>query len=169
MKQTSWLSSTADANMQRSQKNPLPMSYNCWQEKWLARKPDFRVNLDNTMKQLYASQLYDHSIASIAKALLLQMPTVSFTQYRNELARVLGTHQHPVKGVSSKAISATPEETESEGKEKSDSKSQWKQDRKISAQSSQNSRSSWETGWGNSQKYSDPRMAEPRDTPDGIH
>ena len=89
------------------------------------------------MKQWYASQLYDRSNSSIAKALLLQMPTVSFTQYRNELARVLGTHQCPVKGVSSKVISVTPEETESEGKEKSDLKSQRQRDRKISAQSSQ--------------------------------
>ena len=105
--------------------------------KVISKKPDFRVNLDNTMKQQYASQLYDCSNASIAKALLLQMPTVSFTQYRNELARVLGTHQRPVKGVCSKAISATPEETESEGREKSDLKSQQQQDQKISAQSSQ--------------------------------
>ena len=61
--------------------------------KVISKKPNFRVNLDNTMKQRYASQLYDRSNASIAKALLLQMPTISFTQYRNELARVLGTHQ----------------------------------------------------------------------------
>ena len=54
--------------------------------KVISKKPDFRVNLDTTMKQRYASQLYDHSNASIAKALLLQMPNVSFTQYRNELA-----------------------------------------------------------------------------------
>ena len=105
--------------------------------KVISKKPDFRVNLDNTMKQRYASQLYDCSNASIAKALLLQMPTVPFTQYHNELARVLGTHQCQNKGVSSKAISATQEETESEGKEKSDLKSQHKQDRKISTQSSQ--------------------------------
>ena len=56
--------------------------------KVISKKPDFRVNLDNTMKQRYASQLYDCSNASIAKALLLQMLNVSFTQYRNELARV---------------------------------------------------------------------------------
>ena len=85
--------------------------------KVISKKPDFRVNLDNTMKQQYASQLYDRSNASIAKALLLQMPTVSFSQYRNELARVLGTHQCQNKGVSSKAVSATPEETESGGGE----------------------------------------------------
>ena len=105
--------------------------------KVISKKPDFRVNLDNTMKQRYASQLYDCSNASIAKALLLQMPTISFTQYRNELARVLGTHQHPSKGVSTKAVSATQEGTESEGEEKAGLKSQHKRDRKISAQSSQ--------------------------------
>ena len=105
--------------------------------KVISKKPNFRVNLDNTMKQRYASQLYDHSNASIAKALLLQMPTVSFTQYRNELARVLGTRQCQNKGVSSKAILATQEGTESEGEEKPVLKSQRKRDRKISAQSSQ--------------------------------
>ena len=105
--------------------------------KVISKKPNFRVNLDNTMKQRYASQLYDRSNASIAKALLLQMPTISFTQYRNELARVLGTHQRQNKGVSSKAVSATQEGTESEGEEKSDLKSQRRRNRKISTQSSQ--------------------------------
>ena len=105
--------------------------------KVISKKPDFRVNLYNTMKQQYASQLYDCSNASIAKALLLQMSTISFTQYRNELARVLGTRQRPNKGVSTKAVSATQEGTKSEGEEKSGLKSQCKRDCKISAQSSQ--------------------------------
>ena len=105
--------------------------------KVISKKPDFRVNLDNTMKQRYASQLYDYSNASIAKALLLQMPNVSFTQYRNELARVLGTRQRPSKSVSTKSVSATPEGTESGEEEKSVPKSQHKRDSKIKAQSSQ--------------------------------
>ena len=54
--------------------------------KVISKKPDFRINLDVTMKQWYASQLYNCSNASIAKALLLQMRDVSFTQYRNKLA-----------------------------------------------------------------------------------
>ena len=95
------------------------------------------MNLNATMKQRYASQLYDHSNASIAKALLLQMPNVSFTQYRNELAQVLGTHQHSSKAVSSKSVAVTSEGTESEEEEKAVSKSQCKPDKKTSAQSSQ--------------------------------
>ena len=105
--------------------------------KVISKKPDFRVNLDTTMKQWYASQLYDHSNASIAKALLLQMPNVSFTQYRNELAQVLGTRQRSGKVVSSKSVAITSEGTESEEEEKAVSKSQHKQDKKISTQSSQ--------------------------------
>ena len=105
--------------------------------KVISKKPDFRVNLDTTMKQWYASQLYDCSNASIAKALLLQIPNVSFTQYRNELARVLGTCQHPSKSVSSKSMSATSEGTESEEEDKAVSKSQHEHDKEISAQSSQ--------------------------------
>ena len=65
------------------------------------------------------------------------MPNVSFTQYRNELAQVLGTHQHPSISVSSKSVSATSEGTESEEEEKAVSKSQCKHYKKISAQSSQ--------------------------------
>ena len=105
--------------------------------KVISKKPDFRVNLDTTMKQRYASQLYDHSNTSIAKALLLQMPDVSFTQYKNELVQVLGTPQHPSKSVLSKSVSATEEGTESEEEEKTVSKSQHKHDKKISTQSSQ--------------------------------
>ena len=105
--------------------------------KVISKKPDFRVGLDNTMKQRYASQLYDRSNASIVKALLLQMPTVSFTQYRNELARVLGTRQHSSKGVSTKSVSAIQEGTESGEDEKSIPRSQHKWDRKINTQSSQ--------------------------------
>ena len=99
--------------------------------KVISKKPDFRVNLDNTMKQRYASQLYDCTNASIAKALLLQMPNVSFTQYRNELARVLGTRQRSSKSVSSKSVSVTPEGAESGEEEKPAPKSQYKQDSKI--------------------------------------
>ena len=105
--------------------------------KIISKKPDFRVNLNATMKQWYASQLYDHSNVSIAKTLLLQMPDVSFTQYRNELAQVLGTCQRSNKTVSSKSISVTSEGAESEEEEKAVSKSQCKWDKKISAQSSQ--------------------------------
>ena len=61
--------------------------------KVISKKPDFRHDLDMTLKQHYASQLYDKNSASITKTLLMQMPQMSFTQFQNELARVLGTHQ----------------------------------------------------------------------------
>ena len=38
--------------------------------KVIVKKPDFRVNLDSTLKQHYASQLLDHNSASIAKTLI---------------------------------------------------------------------------------------------------
>ena len=105
--------------------------------KVISKKPDFWVNLDTTLKQWYANQLYDCSNVSIAKTLLLQMPNISFTQYRNELARVLGIRQHSGKAVSSKSVSVSAAGTESEEEEQPVSKSQRKQEKKISAQSSQ--------------------------------
>ena len=87
------------------------------------------------LKQWYANQLYDYSSTSIAKTLLLQMPQVSFTQFRNELARVLGTHQNSSK-TSGKSISTSSIGVGSE-EEGTISTSQHKWDQKIGAQSSQ--------------------------------
>ena len=85
-------------------------------QKVISKKPDFQVNLDTMLKQWYTNQLYDCNSASIAKMLLLQMPKVSFTQFRNELARVLGTHQHSSKTTTkSIATSTVGVESEEEG------------------------------------------------------
>ena len=54
--------------------------------KFIIKKPDFRVNLDTTLKQHYASQLLNRNSMSIAKTLLVQMSQCSFTEFRNELA-----------------------------------------------------------------------------------
>ena len=104
--------------------------------KVISKKPNFRINLDTTLKQQYANQLHDCNSMSIAKALLLQMPHVSFTQFRNELARVLGTHQCSNKSSSSKSVSVSAIEAESEEQEPI-SKSLHKWEKKISVQSSQ--------------------------------
>ena len=50
-------------------------------QKVISRKPDFHQDLDTLLKQHYASQLYNRSNASIAKALLKQMHQTSFTQF----------------------------------------------------------------------------------------
>ena len=102
------------------------------------QKLDFRVNLDSTLKQCYAGQLYDSNSASIAKILLVQMQKCSFTEFRNELARVLGTCQCVISKASVKPISTRSVEVES-GEEDAPlpSKCQIEKDKKISAQSSQ--------------------------------
>ena len=67
------------------------------------------------------------------------MPKISFTEFRNELSRVLGTRQRVVAKASVKAVSATTTETESESEPvatKPHSK-HIKKDGKISAQASQ--------------------------------
>ena len=61
--------------------------------KVIIKKPDFRVNLDMTLKQHYASQLLDCNSTSIAKTLLVQMLKCSFTEFHNELAQVLNTRR----------------------------------------------------------------------------
>ena len=106
-------------------------------QKVIIKKPDFRVNLDSTLKQCYTSQLYDHNSMSIAKTLLVQMQKCSFTEFCNELARVLGTRQHAIWKASVKPVSTRSVEFESGEEDALPSKSQIKKDKKISAQSSQ--------------------------------
>ena len=48
--------------------------------KVISKHPAFREGLDTTLKQHYANQLYDCNNALITKTLLIQMPTVTFTQ-----------------------------------------------------------------------------------------
>ena len=62
-------------------------------QKVISKRPDFHCDLNTTLKQCYANQLYDHNNESVVKTLLLQMPKVTFTQFCNELAQVLGTRQ----------------------------------------------------------------------------
>ena len=86
--------------------------------KVISKRPAFREGLDTTLKQHYANQLYDRNNSSIAKTLLLQMPMVTFTQFCNELARVLGTCQHKdkPKSVTTNQVKADLGETESVSK-----------------------------------------------------
>ena len=104
--------------------------------KVISKKPDFCLNSDTTLKQQYANQLYNCNSASIAKTLLMQMLHVSFTQFRNELARVLGTHQHSAAKSTGKSISTSSVGVKSD-EEGTVFKSQCKWDKKLSAQSFQ--------------------------------
>ena len=101
--------------------------------KVISKRPAFREGLDTTLKQCYANQLYNHNNSSITKTLLLQMPMVMFTQFPNELAHILGMHQHKDKP---KSVNTNQVEVNS-GETESVSKSCLKHNAKISAQSSQ--------------------------------
>ena len=108
--------------------------------KVIIKKPDFRVNLDTTLKQRYASQLLDHNSTSIAKTLLVQMQQCSFAEFRYELARVLDTRWCAISKASAKPVMTKSVEVEEEEEEDApipSSKSLAKKDKKISAQSSQ--------------------------------
>ena len=102
--------------------------------KVISKKPKFQQNLNATLKQHYANQLFDHNNASIVKTLLLQMPKVTFTQFHNELARVLGTHQ--CSKPSTKVVSVSTVESNL-GNDVASSKNQQKCQKKMNAQSSQ--------------------------------
>ena len=80
--------------------------------KVIIKKPDFRVNLDSTLKQRYASQLLDCNSASIAKTLLVQMSTCSFTEFQSELARVLDTRRKAIAKASLKPVTSKSIEVE---------------------------------------------------------
>ena len=115
--------------------------------KVIIKKPDFRVNLDTTLKQRYASQLLDRNSTSIAKTLLVQMSKCSFTEFRNELAQVLDTRRRAISKASAKPVASKSIEVEEEEEEDAPppppkssvkpSTSIAKKDKKINAQSAQ--------------------------------
>ena len=85
--------------------------------KVIIKKPDFRVNLDMTLKQHYASQLLDHNSASIAMTLLVQMSQCSFTEFHNELAQVSDTHRRAISKASAKPVTSKSIEVKEEDEE----------------------------------------------------
>ena len=107
--------------------------------KVIIKKPDFRNNLDTTLKQRYTSQLLDRNSTSIAKTLLVQMQQCSFTEFRTELARVLGTRRRAISKARAKPVMTKSVEVEEEDAPLplKPSKSLIKKDKKISAQSAQ--------------------------------
>ena len=111
--------------------------------KFIIKKPDFRVNLDTTLKQHYASQLLDHNSASIAKTLLVQMSKCSFTEFCNELTWVLDTRCRAISKASAKPVMSKSIEVKEEEEEDvrqpppKPSASLTKKDKKITAQSAQ--------------------------------
>ena len=96
-----------------------------------------------TLKQRYASQLLDCNSTSIAKTLLVQMSKCSFTEFRNELARVLDTRRHAISKASTKPVTTKSIEAEEEDEEDApipppkSSTSIAKKDKKINVQSTQ--------------------------------
>ena len=71
----------------------------------LARKlihfrPNFRYEVDNALKQQYASGLNDTYYSSIAHGLLQQHQRASFTEFRSILAKVLGVRAKRTKPTS---------------------------------------------------------------------
>ena len=93
--------------------------------------------MDTTLKQRYASQLSDHNNSINSQKDSAETDAqITFTQFCNELARVLGTRQHAATKASVKTVMAASAETESE-EEGVMTKSQTKKDGKINAQSSQ--------------------------------
>ena len=95
----------------------------------------------------YASQLLDHNSTSIAKTLLVQMSQCSFTEFHNELARVLDTHRRAISKASTKPVTSKSIEVKEEEEEDAPaptpkpstkpSTSITKKDKKINAQSAQ--------------------------------
>ena len=81
MRQIFWRNSIAMHKKTKETEEAFVDELQILASKVIIKKPDFRVNLDSTLKQHYASQLLDRNSASIAKTLLVQMSTCSFTEF----------------------------------------------------------------------------------------
>ena len=87
------------------------------------------------LKNQYANQLYDCHSAAIMKSLLFQLPPqTSFTQFRSELSRILGTWN---KKERAKAVAVVTSQVGQEGIDEGLSKNQHKKIAKVMAQTAQ--------------------------------
>ena len=135
MRQIFWLNFTCHSQKAKEMEEAFADELQLLACKVINKKPDFCLDLDATLKQRYTSQLYYCNNTSIAKTLLMQMLQMTFTQFHNELAWVLGTCQWAMNKASSKSVMTSVDVQSKE--DNPPTRSQKKQNVKISAQSSQ--------------------------------
>ena len=65
-------------------------------------KPEFKVNIDNTLKARFADGLRDHYHQAIAREMIRSRPTLSYVPYKSEVLKTLVLNVKPCSITTSK-------------------------------------------------------------------
>ena len=63
--------------------------------KIMTAKPEFKVNIDNTLKACFADGLRDHYHQAMAREMIHSCPTLSYVAYKSEVLKTLGPNVKP--------------------------------------------------------------------------
>ena len=63
--------------------------------KIMTAKPEFKVNIDNTLKACFANGLRDHYHQAMAREMIYSRPTLSYVAYKSEVLKTLGPNVKP--------------------------------------------------------------------------
>ena len=61
----------------------------------MTTKPEFKVNIDNTLKARLADGLKDHYHQAIAREMICSCPSLNYIAYKSEVIKTLGPHVKP--------------------------------------------------------------------------
>ena len=63
--------------------------------KIMTAKPEFKVDIDNTLKACFADSLRDHYHQAMAREMIRYRPTLSYVTYKSEVLKTLGPNVKP--------------------------------------------------------------------------
>ena len=68
----------------------------------MTAKPEFKVDIDNTLKARFPDGLRDHYHQTMAREMINSCPTLSYVAYKSEVLKTLGPNVKPCSITTSK-------------------------------------------------------------------
>ena len=88
--------------------------------KIMMAKPEFKVDIDNTLKAHFADSLRDHYHQAMAREMICSCPTLSYVAYKSEVLKTLGPNVKPCSITTSKLELSNIESPPKKGKHDSE-------------------------------------------------
>ena len=88
--------------------------------KIMTTKPEFKVDIDNTLKARFADGLRDHYHQAMAREMICSRPTLSYVAYKSEVLKTLGPNVKPRNITTSKLETSDIESPPKKRKRESD-------------------------------------------------
>ena len=88
--------------------------------KIMTTKPEFKVDIDNTLKARFADGLRDHYHQAMAREMIRSRPTLSYVAYKSEVLKTLGPNVKPRSITTSKLETSDIESPPKKRKRESD-------------------------------------------------